>query len=244
MNYFLKQLKENHYNGLFRKQVTIGGDNVKAYTKEQDGKTIYMLRVKFADYNSIDNSRDRMIPGCFTESIENSKTSRRKIAFCWQHDKKDPIGKIIAFDDTDKGCFVEVQLSDFEAVPNAKRAWHQVLDGVIDQASFGYNYVWDSVRYIEPPKDSQGRPIHDEQGYWEVGKVILWEVSLVTFGDNENTGVEEYSEEQRKGLTESFLKKENVIKALTSLGDEEVKHFLKEYGIEIKEETKKRGMFK
>ena len=236
MSYLLKHLKENKHTGLFRKSTyETQQTHVKAFTeKDSEGKTLYILRVKFADFGTIDNSRDMMQQGAFARSIEASTKSRRKIAFCWQHDKKDPIGKIRLIEETPDGAFCEVVLSDFDAVPNAKRAWAQVLDGTLDQASFGYNYVWDTVRYV--PEDETT----DEQGYWIVGEVILWEISLVTHGDNENTGVEEfYEEQQRKSMAEGLFKKENVISALKTLDDKEVKEYLKSIG--VKEE--KRGLF-
>lgn len=234
MHYLLKHLKENQHKGLFRKSVDVN-THVKAFTESTaDGKTLYILRVKFSDYKSIDNSRDMMQFGAFASSIERSKNSRRKVAFCWQHDKKDPIGKIRLIEELEDGAYCEAVLSDFDAVPNAKRAWHQVQDGTIDQASFGYNYVWDATKYVAPVEGS------DEEGYWLVGDVILWEISLVTHGDNENTGVEEFYEEQtRKSVTEELFKKENVIKALKTLDDEDVKAYLKSMG--VKEE--KRGLF-
>lgn len=240
MNLFLKQLKDKQHVGLFHKRLTIGGDNVKAVQTERDGKPVYSLRIKFADYASIDNSRDLMLQGCFTDSIEANAASRRKIAFCWQHDKKDPIGLITSFEDLSDGCYVNVELSDFDAVPNAKRTWYQVKQGVLDQASFGYNYVWDSVKYVDSKRGANNEML--EEGYWTVGKVILWEVSIVTFGDNENTGVEDYAEDNEGKAMRDFFKKENVIKALQNVDDVDIKTFLKENGIEtlVKE---KRGLF-
>jgi uncharacterized protein len=237
MNY--KQLiilKQTQYKGLFQKHTAAHGKNAsaKALIEERNGKKVYTITVKFSDYTSIDNSRDKMGAGAFNSSFERAKTSNRKVAFLWQHDRKDPIGRIVDFWEDEEGAYVKVELSDFDSVPNAKRAWAQIQDEVINQASFGYSYVWDAVKYIRAEKD-------DEEGYFLVGEVELYEVSLVTLGDNENTEVVDM-EDAEKALIKSFLEKENVLNALIALKDEDVKSFLKEQGIEIKEAPAK-GLF-
>jgi HK97 family phage prohead protease len=240
-NLSVKAAKEIRYKGLFTKNTassTIG--TVKALAIQRDGKTIYTLRVKFADYTSVDNSGDLMVKGCFKKSIDASEASNRKIAFCWQHDRKDPIGRITKFDEQDDGMYVDVELSDFDAVPNAKRAWYQVQDTVINQASFGYTYVWDAIKYIEPADDTNDpNGENDGDGYFLVGEVVLWEVSLVTLGDNENTEVAD-SQETQKSLLDTLLQNRNVQKVLLGLDDEEVKELLKERGIKAEP---KRGLF-
>lgn len=192
----IKQVKDIKYVGFFRKGLnTTKEDHVKALIEEREGKKIYTLTIKFADYTSIDDSRDKMLRGCFNQSFERAKTSNRKIGFLWQHDRHDPIGRIVDFWEDESGAYVKVELSDFDAVPNAKRTWYQVLDGTLNQASFGYKYDWEATRYVAPE-------IEGEDGYFTVGNVILREISIVTFGDNENTEVMD-AREAEKALHEA-----------------------------------------
>ena len=192
----IKQVKDIKYVGFFRKGLnTSKEDHVKALIEEREGKKIYTLTIKFADYTSIDDSRDKMLRGCFNQSFERAKTSNRKIGFLWQHDRHDPIGRIVDFWEDESGAYVKAELSDFDAVPNAKRTWYQVLDGTLNQASFGYKYDWEATRYVAPE-------VAGEDGYFTVGNVILREISIVTFGDNENTKVMD-AREAEKALHEA-----------------------------------------
>ena len=78
-------------------------------------------------------------------------------------------------EEREDGAYAVVQLSDFDAVPNAKRAYCQLQDGVLNQFSFGYNYVWDKMEYDE------------EKDAFIVKELNLHEVSVVTLGANEET---------------------------------------------------------
>lgn len=235
----IKALKENKYTGTFTKRsVENSNDRIKAETITEKGVKKYVLTVKFADYNSIDDSRDKMVRGCFDKSWEKSQTSARKIVFLWQHDRKDPIGRVTDLWDDEKGAYVRIELSDFDAVPNAKRTWYQVLDGVLNQASFGYRYVWDATKYVGGE--------HGEEGYFLVGEVILREVSIVTFGENENTEVQSATEVVESELMKSLLETDNVKEALIRTGDKNVLGILAAFGIanSVEQPTpQRRGLF-
>ena len=136
------------------------------------------IEIKFASFGNTDSDRDLLVKGCFAKSISErgpESSTNRKIAFCWQHDIKDPIGKIEKIEEREDGAYAVVKLCDFEAVPNAKRAYSQLQDGSINQFSFGFNYVWDKVEYDE------------EQDCFVVKEVKLHEISIVTMGANEQT---------------------------------------------------------
>lgn len=138
----------------------------------------HIIEIKFAAFGNIDSDRDILIKGCFAKSIQErgpGSSTHRKIAFLWQHDLHDPIGKILKIEEREDGAYAEVQLSNFEAVPNAKRAYYQLIDGDIDQFSFGFEYVWDKVEYDEAADA------------FIVREVKLFEISVVTLGANEMT---------------------------------------------------------
>ena len=138
----------------------------------------HVIEVKFASFGNVDSDGDLLVKGCFAKSISDrgpESSTNRKIAFLWQHDMRDPIGKILKMEEREDGAYAVVQLSDFDAVPNAKRAYCQLQDGVLNQFSFGYNYIWDKMEYDE------------EKDAFIVKELNLHEVSVVTLGANEET---------------------------------------------------------
>lgn len=154
-----------------RKEFNISKSNVVDQDK-------HIISVRFASFGNKDSAGDILIKGCFAKSIKDrgpESTTNRKIAFLWQHDMSDPIGRILSIEEREDGAYAEIQLSNFDAVPNAKRAWHQLIDGDINQFSFGYKYIWDKVEYDEG------------LDAFIVKEVALYELSVVTAGCNERT---------------------------------------------------------
>lgn len=138
----------------------------------------HIIEVKFASFGNIDSDRDLLVKGCFAKSINDrgpDSATNRKIAFLWQHDIKDPIGKILKIEEREYGAYAIIRLSDFDAVPNAKRAYSQLMDEVLNQFSFGFEYVWDKMEYDE------------EKDAFIIFEVKLHEISIVTMGANEET---------------------------------------------------------
>lgn len=153
----------------------------------------HIIRVKFASFGNKDSAGDILIRGCFAKSIQErgpASATNRKIAFLWQHDRTDPIGRVCSIEEQEDGAYADIALSNFDAVPNARRAWVQLEDGDINQFSFGFSYVWDKVEYDE------------EQDAYIVKEVVLHEISVVTLGANEET---EYIGAV-KGLAEALTK--------------------------------------
>lgn len=164
-----------------RKRENNSGRAVKYFRidsfKEIDSEK-HIIEIKFAAFGNIDSDRDILIKGCFAKSIQErgpGSSTHRKIVFLWQHDLHDPIGKILKIEEREDGAYAEVQFSNFDAVPNAKRAYYQLIDGDIDQFSFGFEYVWDKVEYDEAADT------------FIVREVKLFEISVVTLGANEMT---------------------------------------------------------
>ena len=57
----------------------------------------------------------------------------------WAHKWEDPIGRGVDYRSTAQGPIVEFHFSDFDAVPQARRAWSQVRDGTITDCSVGFS---------------------------------------------------------------------------------------------------------
>lgn len=168
-----EQIARKRENNSGRAVKYFGVDSFKEIDSEK-----HIIEIKFAAFGNIDSDRDILIKGCFAKSIQErgpGSSTHRKIAFLWQHDLHDPIGKILKIEEREDGAYAEVQLSNFDAVPNAKRAYYQLIDGDIDQFSFGFEYVWDKIEYDET------------LDAFVVKEVKLFEISVVTLGANEMT---------------------------------------------------------
>lgn len=154
----------------------------------------HVIEIKFAVFGVKDSDDDILINGCFAKSIAErgpESSTNRKIAYLWQHDMRDPIGKILKIEEREDGAYAQVRLSNFDAVPNAKRSYYQLMAGDINQFSFGFSYIWDKMEYDE------------EQDAYIIKEVKLFEISVVTLGANEQT---EFIGEVKEDDIEAYVK--------------------------------------
>ena len=79
-------------------------------------------------YNS-DFSRD-----CFDDYL-----GVRMPVVCWQHDKREPIGRAQSWQKGQRANEFVLRFSDFDAVPRARQAYTQMRDGDITDVSFYYD---------------------------------------------------------------------------------------------------------
>lgn len=96
-----------------------------------DGKREALVSIPWEvldTYNS-DFSRD-----CFDEYL-----GQRSPAVCWQHDKREPIGRAIDWQKGQRANEFRLRFSDFDAVPRARQAYTQMRDGDITDVSFYYD---------------------------------------------------------------------------------------------------------
>ena len=113
----------------------------------EDGGKAY-----FCIWGVRDSYGTAFMKGCFSKSIRErgpESSANQKIAFCWQHDVRDPIGRFLVLREDEIGLYGEWQFDDIEAVPSAKRAKSQIRSGTINGYSFGFEYLWDKMEYIE-----------------------------------------------------------------------------------------------
>lgn len=153
--------------------INYGGMEVRA-----DGKlavTDRTIRGYAAVWGVVDSYGTVFVRGAFAKSIEErgpESSSKYKILLLWQHDRRDPIGRITVLREDDYGLYFEAEIDEF---PQGDRALTQVNSGTINQFSFGFNYVWDKLDYNET------------LGVIEVREVELFEISPVTIGSNMET---------------------------------------------------------
>lgn len=116
------------------------------------------------DYGSLWNAR------AFDESLK-----ARLPVLCWAHDWSNPLGPGVSYTTSAQGPRVRFKFSDFEAVPDAKRAYAQVQDGTIRDCSVGF-----SNALKRPPTTAEERRYPGVREVIE--KATLDEVSLVIRG--------------------------------------------------------------
>lgn len=142
--------------------------NTEIRAVDVDGKpgvTLHCIKPGVVDdYGSLWNAH------AFDESLE-----ARLPTLCWSHDWSEPLGPAVDYETGDDGPSVRFLFSDFDAVPQARRAHAQVQDGTITDCSVGF---W-NVQRRDPTDDEK----EQYPGVTEViEKADLDEVSLVLRG--------------------------------------------------------------
>lgn len=138
---------------------------IRARADGQPGVTLHAITT-----NCVDDYGSFWQPDAFDESLE-----RRLPTLVWSHDWNEPLGPADGFRTSDDGPDIDFLFSDFDAVPIARRAHAQVLDGTIRDCSVGF---WNAQR-----RD----PTDEERKQWPgikevIEKAELDEVSLVIRG--------------------------------------------------------------
>lgn len=120
--------------------------------------------------NNIDSYKDVIIDGAFKKTIEQMGD---RIAFCYQHDIWNPIGKILEIREDEKGLFLKVKLSEAEGDIKTK-----IREGILKELSIGYSVI----------SDEKGEKEGKEVNFLK--EIKLYEVSLVTIAANAEAMIE------------------------------------------------------
>lgn len=152
-------------------------------------------------FGNKDRDGDVLIRGCFAKSLQERgpQSENPEIAFLWQHEMNNPLGRPLILEERDIGLYAE-NFHD-ENIELCDRALNQQKSGTLKFYSIGMNYVWDKVEYDA------------DNDQFIVKEVMLWEESVVTIASNNRTGIVGIKSgeivEVRKTLrdeTESFIK--------------------------------------
>lgn len=114
-------------------------------------------------YGNVDLGGDVVEPGAFTATL---KARKSQVPVLWQHDTREPIG-LGDLQDSKDGLIIRGRLT--LASPVAQKAYALLKDGVLRGLSIGFETIREDMR---------GSVRH-------LKELRLWEVSLVTFGMNE-----------------------------------------------------------
>lgn len=173
--------------------------SVKEYTYDGDSRTISGYA---AIFGNIDKVRDKLVKGCFANSIlERGPQSgaNDKILLLWQHDMSEPLGRITTLREDDKGLYFEAVIDEIE---QGDRALKQLESGTLNQFSIGYNYVWEKCDW------------DDEEACLVVKEVKLYEISVVSIGCNGET--EYLGLKSPEDMEQAYAELEREISAFSS----------------------------
>jgi len=151
----------------------------------------------FASFDNKDSDNDVIVKGAFSKSIKErgvGSSAPNKIAYLWQHDMHEPIGKLDVLTEDAKGLYFEATLSDIDL---GNRVLTQYKDGTLNQHSIGFRYVKDKLEYSE------------SSDTYFVKEVNLFEGSVVTLGANPSTpfmGMKDMNETEQLKEIEEFIK--------------------------------------
>jgi hypothetical protein len=117
-----------------------------------------------AVFGNIDSTGDVIQKGAFTKTLMERKD---RIAFAYQHDIWNPIGKILDIKEDSKGLYLKVMLSAAEDDIQTK-----VKEGILKEMSIGYRAI------------NSTAGVQDGQDVQYLNEIMLYEVSLVTIASN------------------------------------------------------------
>lgn len=138
-----------------------------------------------AVFSNIDSHGDIIERGAFAKTLIDRQG---RIAFCYQHDVWNPIGKIEEIREDEKGLWIKVMISAAEDDIQTK-----IKEGILKEMSIGYRTI------------NSRSEMRDGQDVNVLSEIKLFEISLVTVAANPLAIVESMKSEADK---ESFIEKE------------------------------------
>jgi HK97 family phage prohead protease len=144
-----------------------------------DGLEDGQFRAVVSVFNNRDSVGDVVMPGAFTDTLQEWKASGDSIPIYWSHQMHDPdfnIGYVLDAAETDQGLEVLGQLDlDPEAPAKARQVYRLLKGRRVTQFSFAYDVL-------------EGGPAeHDGQSVIELRKLKLYEVGPTPIGANQET---------------------------------------------------------
>lgn len=136
-------------------------------TRQPDGRLKVVAYA--AIFGNIDSYNDIIVKGAFSNTL---RKEGKRVAVCWQHEMRRPIGKLTLIKEDETGLMVEFLISKSEEEVAVK-----VEEGIITEMSIGYS----TVSFDYNTKD-EIRTIKEAR---------LYEVSLVTRAANEDAKIKE-----------------------------------------------------
>jgi HK97 family phage prohead protease len=132
-------------------------------------------------FGNVDSYGDIVVKGAFADDLDRWDKSGKTIPLLFGHNMADPdfnIGSVLTAEEDEVGLKVTAQL-DLEN-PKAKQVYRMIKGRRIDQMSFAYDVIdGESVKSADD----------DEDDVYEIRKLKLYEISVVTVGANSETEI-------------------------------------------------------
>lgn len=152
--------------------------NFKVDSFKADDNNQLIISGWAAAFGNIDSYGDIIQFGAFTKTLADRKD---RIAFCYQHEIDEPIGKILLLEERPFGLWVEVAISASESDIQIK-----IKEGILKEMSIGYR----TINCLES--------MVEESLITTLTEIKLYEISLVTIAANPLSTVEMMKSEERK----------------------------------------------
>lgn len=127
-----------------------------------------------AFFNNVDSHREKIQRGAFAKTIKENKN---RIKYLWQHDMREPIGKILEIYEDEKGLYLKAKISETDT---GKKAMQLVRDGILNEMSIGFETIKDDYE--------------TQKNIRTLKEIKLYEVSLVTLASNPMAQVTAYKD--------------------------------------------------
>jgi HK97 family phage prohead protease len=132
-----------------------------------------MIEGYAALFNVLDDGGDIILKGAFTKTLSDMATADgTRVAFCYQHQLNDPIGKIVDLKEDDKGLYFKCRVSDAEPEVKIK-----IKEKILNEMSFGFDT-------IQSEKD-----VRNNKDVRLLKELQLYELSPVTLGMDKYAGL-------------------------------------------------------
>ena len=134
-------------------------------------------------FGNVDSYGDVVVPGAFADDLKAWEESGNAIPLLFGHNMSDPdfnIGHVVDAKEDERGLLVTAEL-DLEN-PKAKQVYRMLKGRRINQMSFAYDV-------LEGGDAQREKADGTKEGYYELRKLKLYEVSVVTIGANQETEV-------------------------------------------------------
>jgi HK97 family phage prohead protease len=134
-------------------------------------------------FGNVDSYGDVVVPGAFADDLKAWEDSGNPIPLLFGHNMADPdynIGHVMSAIEDEKGLRVAAQL-DLEN-PKAMQTYRMLKGRRINQMSFAYDV-------LEGADAQREKADGTKESYYELRKLKLYEVSVVTIGANQETEV-------------------------------------------------------
>lgn len=166
--------------------LTKNATDIKIKAGPEDGLSEGQFTAYASVFGNVDSYGDIVVKGAFSDTLAAWDASGNAIPLLFGHNMTDPdynIGHVVSAEEDEVGLKVTAQL-DLEN-PKAKQTYRMLKGRRINQMSFAYDVV--DGQYVKGNNPDDDEDNTDE--VYEIRKLKLYEVSVVTVGANQETEI-------------------------------------------------------